>query len=169
MLSSRRCMLIEAIQLCVRLRALSGALITWRHALNAILENDPLVLIISLLYFIIPNISITVHKFVRMHWPYTTVHGNNIQYMTPNTTVGYACQIRHETLNLTFTTTTLSLKMCAAVYVIHSADTVDPYNTYRQTSSILCIKSINLNVSRLVLQLSSPNLLKPCVKTRMKM
>ena len=40
---------------------------------------------------------------------------------------------------------------------------------YRQISNIRCTKSQKLNVSRLVLQLSWPNLLKPCIKLRMKM
>ena len=40
---------------------------------------------------------------------------------------------------------------------------------YRQTSNISCTKSLNLNVSCLVLQLSLPNPLKPGVKSRMKM
>ena len=40
---------------------------------------------------------------------------------------------------------------------------------YRQTSNIRHTKSENLNVSRLVLQLSLRNLLKPGVKSRMKM
>ena len=41
--------------------------------------------------------------------------------------------------------------------------------TYRQTSNISRTKSPNLNVSRLVLQLSLPKPLKPAVKSRMKM
>ena len=40
---------------------------------------------------------------------------------------------------------------------------------YSQTFNIRCTKSQNLNVSRLVLQLSLPNPLKPGVKSRMKM
>ena len=40
---------------------------------------------------------------------------------------------------------------------------------YRQISNISHTKSQNLNVSPLVLQLSLPNLLKPCVKLRMEM
>ena len=40
---------------------------------------------------------------------------------------------------------------------------------YCQTSNISHTKSKNLNVSRLVMQLSLPNPLKPCVKPRMKM
>ena len=40
---------------------------------------------------------------------------------------------------------------------------------YRQTSNIRCIKSQNLNVSSLVLQLSLLNPLKPGVKSRKKM
>ena len=40
---------------------------------------------------------------------------------------------------------------------------------YHQTSNISHTKSQNLNVSRLVLQLSLPNPLKPGVKSRMKM
>ena len=43
------------------------------------------------------------------------------------------------------------------------------YDTYRQISNIRRTKSQNLIVSRLVLQLSLPNLLKPCIKLRMKM
>ena len=39
---------------------------------------------------------------------------------------------------------------------------------YCQISNIRCIKSQKFNASRLVLQLSLPNLLKPCVKSRMK-
>ena len=39
---------------------------------------------------------------------------------------------------------------------------------YRQVSNISRTKSHNSNVSRLVLQLLSRNLLKPCVKSRMK-
>ena len=42
-------------------------------------------------------------------------------------------------------------------------------STVRQTSSLKCTKSKNLNVSHLVLQLSLPNPLKPGVKSRMKM
>ena len=40
---------------------------------------------------------------------------------------------------------------------------------YRKISNIRRIKSLNLNVSRLVLQLSLSNLLKLCVKLRIKM
>ena len=40
---------------------------------------------------------------------------------------------------------------------------------YRQVSNIRGTKFINLNVSCLVLQLSLHNLLKPCVKSRIKM
>ena len=41
--------------------------------------------------------------------------------------------------------------------------------SYRQVSNIRRTKSQNINVSCLVLQLSLPNPLKPCVKLRMKM
>ena len=40
---------------------------------------------------------------------------------------------------------------------------------YRQISNISRTKFQNLNVTRLVLQWSVPNPLKPCVKSRMKM
>ena len=40
---------------------------------------------------------------------------------------------------------------------------------YRKVSSIRCTKSQNLNDSRLVLQLSVPNPLKPSFKSIMKM
>ena len=40
---------------------------------------------------------------------------------------------------------------------------------YRQFSNISCTQSQNTIVSHLVLQLSLPNPLKPCVKLRMKM
>ena len=40
---------------------------------------------------------------------------------------------------------------------------------YREISNIRCIKSQNLNVSRLVLQLSLCNLFKPGVKPKLKM
>ena len=40
---------------------------------------------------------------------------------------------------------------------------------YRKISNIRCTKSPNLNVPRLVLQLSLPNSMKPGVKSRMKM
>ena len=43
------------------------------------------------------------------------------------------------------------------------------YDEYHQTSNIRCTKSQNLNVSHLILQLSLPHLLKPGVKSRMKM
>ena len=41
--------------------------------------------------------------------------------------------------------------------------------TYREISGITRTKSKNLNDSRLVLQLSLPNQLKPGVKSRIKM
>ena len=41
--------------------------------------------------------------------------------------------------------------------------------TYRQFSNIRCTQSQNINGSRLILQLSLPNPLKPGVKLRMKM
>ena len=44
-----------------------------------------------------------------------------------------------------------------------------PQWTYRKISNISRTKSQNLNVSRLVLQLSLPNPMKPGVKSRMKM
>ena len=47
--------------------------------------------------------------------------------------------------------------------------TVELETKYRQTSNISRTKSQNLNVSRLVLQLSLPNPLKPGIKSRMKM
>ena len=40
---------------------------------------------------------------------------------------------------------------------------------YRKVSNIRRTKFQNLNDSRPVLQLSLPNLLKPCIKSRMKM
>ena len=40
---------------------------------------------------------------------------------------------------------------------------------YRKISNIRHTETPNLNVSRLALQLSLPNLMKPCVKSRMKM
>ena len=43
------------------------------------------------------------------------------------------------------------------------------FQSYRKISYIRRIKSQNSNDSRLVLQLSLPNSLKPCVKSRMKM
>ena len=43
------------------------------------------------------------------------------------------------------------------------------YDTYRKISNIRRAKSTNSNVSRLVLQLSLPNQIKPGVKSRMKM
>ena len=43
------------------------------------------------------------------------------------------------------------------------------FNIYRQISNISHTKSQNLNVSRLILQLSLYNILKPGVKSRMKM
>ena len=43
------------------------------------------------------------------------------------------------------------------------------WNTYRKVSNIRRTKSSKLNVSRLVLQLSLPNPMKPGVKSRMKM
>ena len=44
-----------------------------------------------------------------------------------------------------------------------------PSSEYRQISNIRRTKSQNINVSRLVLQLSLPSLLKPRIKFRMKM
>ena len=44
-----------------------------------------------------------------------------------------------------------------------------PQLTYREISNISRTKSQNLNVYRLVLHLSLPSLLKPCIKLRMKM
>ena len=43
------------------------------------------------------------------------------------------------------------------------------YSAYRKISNISRTKSINLDVSRLVLQLSLPNPMKPGAKSRMKM
>ena len=43
------------------------------------------------------------------------------------------------------------------------------YSNYRQTSNTKRTESPNLNISRLILQLSFPNVLKPGVKSRMKM
>ena len=45
----------------------------------------------------------------------------------------------------------------------------EKYKLYRKVSNIKRTKSQNLNDSRLVLQLSLPNRLKPGVKSRMKM
>ena len=46
---------------------------------------------------------------------------------------------------------------------------LEPGQHYHQTSNIRCTKSQNLNVPRLILQLSLPNPWKPGVKSRMKM
>ena len=43
------------------------------------------------------------------------------------------------------------------------------HSNYRKISNIGHTKSLNLNVSHLVLQLSFPNPMKPGVKSRMKM
>ena len=53
------------------------------------------------------------------------------------------------------------------VYPIQYAHGIDLH--YRQFSDIRRTQSQNINVSRLVLQLSLPNPLKPGVKLRMKM
>ena len=57
------------------------------------------------------------------------------------------------------------------IYLINDwGNTMAPYNmrsTYRKTSSISQAKPQNLNVSRLVLQSSLPNPLKPGVKPKM--
>ena len=45
----------------------------------------------------------------------------------------------------------------------------EPNHWYRKISNISRAKSPNLNVSRLVLQMSLPNPTKPGVKSRMKM
>ena len=45
---------------------------------------------------------------------------------------------------------------------------INDFFKYRQISNISRTKSQNLNVSRIVLQLSLPNPLKPGVKSRMK-
>ena len=50
-----------------------------------------------------------------------------------------------------------------------SWDLADGKNDYRQTSNISQTKSLNLNVSCHILQLTLPNPLKPCVESRMKM
>ena len=47
--------------------------------------------------------------------------------------------------------------------------TASPYQWYRKIANIRRTKSPNLNVSRLVLQLSFPNPMKSVVKSRMKM
>ena len=52
-------------------------------------------------------------------------------------------------------------------FLIHAGIEVKPY--YRKTSSISRTKFQNLNVSCILLQLSSLNPLKPAVKLRMKM
>ena len=46
---------------------------------------------------------------------------------------------------------------------------MNEYSSYRKISNTRHTKSPNLNVSRLVLQLSLPNPMKPVVKSRMKM
>ena len=46
---------------------------------------------------------------------------------------------------------------------------IGPWDMHRKVSNIRRTKSQNLNDSRLVLQLSLPNRLKPGVKSRMKM
>ena len=52
-----------------------------------------------------------------------------------------------------------------------SVDPIRPgiFFSYRKVSNIRRTKFQNLNDSRPVLQLSLPNLLKPCIKSRMKM
>ena len=52
---------------------------------------------------------------------------------------------------------------------IYSKNYGDFHWVYRQISNISRTKSQNLNSSHLVLQLSLCNILKPCVKSRMKM
>ena len=51
---------------------------------------------------------------------------------------------------------------CASYHGKHRRKIKLP-SAYRQTSIINLTKSQNLNVSRLVLQLSLPNILKPCI------
>ena len=51
----------------------------------------------------------------------------------------------------------------------HCCPFVRQIPTYRQFSNIRCTQSQNMNVSRLVLLLSLPDPMKPCVKLRMKM
>ena len=48
-------------------------------------------------------------------------------------------------------------------------NSVPLFGIYRKISNIRRTKSPNLNVSRLVFQLSLPNPMKPGVKSRMKM
>ena len=56
-----------------------------------------------------------------------------------------------------------------AQYPDTSLLTATPKRQYRKTSSMSHTKSQNLNVSHFVLSLSSPNPVKPGVKSRMKM
>ena len=62
----------------------------------------------------------------------------------------------------------LELKLLQKEWVQHPIFHVH-FETYRQVSNIRCTNSQNLSDSRPVLQLSLLNLLKPRVKSRMKM
>ena len=55
------------------------------------------------------------------------------------------------------------------VTVANLLKNTDKLSVYRKISNISCTKSRNSNDSHLVLQLSPPSLLKPGVKSRMKM
>ena len=59
----------------------------------------------------------------------------------------------------------LSLGSCVLSSVLLQARRTN----YHKISNIRCTKSPNLNVPRIVLRLSLPNPMKPCVKSRMKM
>ena len=69
--------------------------------------------------------------------------------------------------------------MCKLLYIINDdhpwwlrtlmCNQYQAKESYRKISNIRHTKSQNLNVSRLVLQLSLPNPMKPGVKSRMKM
>ena len=61
------------------------------------------------------------------------------------------------------------MRIMTAFLWTHNPNLIKCAWSYRQVSNIRRTKSLNLNVSCLVLQLSLHNLLKPGVKSRMKM
>ena len=76
--------------------------------------------------------------------------------------------IRHATLAANAgTTITAPAQYVAPTY--EDLENLDFIWGYRQTSNMSPTKSQNLNVSRLVLQLSLPNPLNPGIKSRMNM
>ena len=109
--------------------------------------------------------KISIHTLIQISLNFIP----RVQSATISAVSGYGLYCTYRRKTITQINIGLVLLWCMASLSLSLNELSHPKFRYRKVSSTRRTKSQNLNDSRLVLQLSLPNPLKPCLKLRMKM